>query len=221
MGLIRILLAVIVAFLGAAAVDLVIFDKEIAVGLLSDAKTNLQREYEERIKLQAAEVLRRNNIWQAAENAAQCEANGKCGSGRANRGPIYQAAKQLANTLKEEYKAADSELIALKSEWEAKTKRLESTDISLSRAGLLTRLQALHDYITVHPMAALTWALFLGLMLLMELMVVIVKFAFKETVDDKLELIREEVSEVKGKSYLEALKSPVAGAHQLLATTYH
>jgi hypothetical protein len=57
---------------------------------------------------------------------------------------------------------------------------------------------------------------FFFLVLAMELMVVFVKLVFGETVDDRLDRIREELSRHKAESYLEAMTSPLAGARMLL-----
>ena len=67
--------------------------------------------------------------------------------------------------------------------------------------------------------ALVAWLLFFVLVLSMELMVVFVKLVFGETVDDRLERIREQLSRHKAESYLEAMTSPLAGARGLLESS--
>jgi hypothetical protein len=54
------------------------------------------------------------------------------------------------------------------------------------------------------------------LVLFFELMVVLTKLVFDETVDDELDLIREQISQQKARAYMEAVTSPVASAKNLL-----
>lgn len=51
-------------------------------------------------------------------------------------------------------------------------------------AGILMRVQALHDYLLHNRLAAGLWAVFFLFVLLLELSVVLAKFAFGETTDD-------------------------------------
>jgi hypothetical protein len=68
--------------------------------------------------------------------------------------------------------------------------------------------------------AFVAWLLFFALVLFFELMVILVKLVFGETVDDRIEAIREQVSHQKAEAFLEAMTSPVAGARRLLDATY-
>lgn len=58
-------------------------------------------------------------------------------------------------------------------------------------------------------------------MLFFELMVVLSKLVFGDTVDDELENIRERISQQKARAYLEAITSPVAGAQALIAASHN
>ena len=54
------------------------------------------------------------------------------------------------------------------------------------------------------------------LVLFFELMVVLTKLVFGETVDDELDQIREQISQQKARSYMETVTSPMASAKRLL-----
>ena len=56
--------------------------------------------------------------------------------------------------------------------------------------------------------------------LFFELMAVLAKLVFGETVDDELDQIREHISQQKARAYMEAITSPVAGARNLLEASY-
>ena len=58
------------------------------------------------------------------------------------------------------------------------------------------------------------------LVLFFELMVVLSKLVFGETVDDELDQIREQISQQKARAYMEAVTSPVTNARQLLESAY-
>ncbi len=58
--------------------------------------------------------------------------------------------------------------------------------------------------------------MFLSLVLFFELMVVIAKLVFGETVDDELDRIRESISQEKARAYKEAITSPVFGAREMV-----
>jgi F0F1-type ATP synthase membrane subunit b/b' len=67
--------------------------------------------------------------------------------------------------------------------------------------------------------AMVAWLLFCALVLFMELMVVFAKLVFGETVDDRIDRIREQLSRHKAESYLESVTSPLAGARGLLESS--
>lgn len=86
---------------------------------------------------------------------------------------------------------------------------------------MLARVQALHEYTTHNTVALVAWVLFFTLVLFLELMVVLSKLVFGDTVDDELDSIRERISQQRAQDYLEAVTSPVAGARALIAASYN
>ena len=86
----------------------------------------------------------------------------------------------------------------------------------IGESGLLARIEALHQYTMENNAALVGWSLFFALILFFELMVVLAKLVFGETVDDKIEAMREELSKNKAEAYIEAVTSPLFNARQLL-----
>ena len=97
---------------------------------------------------------------------------------------------------------------------------LYASPLVLQRAGLLSRIEALHQYTLSNRVAFAAWVLFFTLMLFFELMVVLVKLVFGTTVDDQIEAIRERISHEKATAYLAAVSSPVGRARQLADASY-
>jgi hypothetical protein len=214
----RILIGFVIALLGASAVDLVIFNREVSLQLQEAGETKIKAEFDKAIATQQVAANQSKIDWFNAQEAANCEANGTCGSKIRNVGPVYRELSRHAEFLRKQYIAAQAKLdhLAMK-----KTDALEdwrSTSRATDQAGLLARIEALHHYTTNNCVALATWLLFFSLVLFFELMVVLVKLVFDETVDDKIEGIREQLSQYKASAFLEAATSPVANVRQLLHT---
>ncbi len=108
----------------------------------------------------------------------------------------------------------------LKSEKTQSIKDFRASSSAFEQAGLLTRIQALHEYNMNNTAALVAWLLFFLLILFFELMVVLVKIMFGKTVDDQIERVREAVSAHKASAYEDAMTSPLKNAKQLLTSTY-
>src|SRR5207244_1860310 len=130
-----------------------------------------------------------------------CEANGTCGSRIRSVGPIYRQLARQAEALRQDYESAQSKLVALQSERAQALKEWMASDRAVREAGLLARLQALHQFTNRNPAAVAAWSLFFALVLALELTVVLTKFAFGYTVDDRIAAIREEISHWRAKTY--------------------
>lgn len=213
---VRLLIGVVIAMLGATSVDLVIFQKEVAQELRASEADRLASDFDVALEHQHQKVEHAKEDWLRAREAANCEANGTCGSRVRSVGPVYKELARQAETLREDYVAAQSKAQALAAERSQAVEELRGSDKAIKEAGLLARVQALHSYIRSNHAAFVAWALFFTLMLLMELLVIMTKIGFGSTVDDHLESIREQLSRSKANAYLEAVTSPVASARQLL-----
>ena len=83
----------------------------------------------------------------------------------------------------------------------------------------MSRLEALHQYTTHNTMARVAWLLFFALVLSFELMVVIAKLVFGETVDDEIGRIREEIIRHKAREHGKSATAPGADVRRLLERT--
>ena len=215
----RFAIGVVIAVLGASTVDLVIFQREVNQQLVKDGKAEIATRYALEIDRQREIVEARKSDWAKAEAAAACEANGTCGSKKPSVGPIYRELVRRSAVLRGDYVAAQKSLEEISAENAAKIAAW-TPKAAGETAGLLARVEALHQFIQGNTYALVAYALFFMIVLFFELMVVLVKLVFKETVDDELERVRESVSEHKAKEYLKAATSPVAGAKRLLESAY-
>lgn len=212
----RLVIGLVIAVLGASAVDLVIFEREIALQLRTAGLVRITAEYDRALGQQQAVVSQKKADWMAAQAAANCEADGTCGSRVRSVGPVYQKLAQQALVLRQDYERAQARMEALAEERQSELNAWRDSPKALEEAGLLSRVEALRHYTMNNTAALVAFLLFFFLVLAMELMVVFVKLVFGETVDDRLDRIREELSRHKAESYLEAMTSPLAGARTLL-----
>ena len=213
----RLMIGIVMAILGACTVDLVIFDKEIAHQLRAAEGVRINAEYD-RLLVSQTQIIAQNKLdWFKAQEASNCEANGTCGSRVRSVGPIYRELSRQAKVLRQEYFSAQNKLDELS---EKKSLELAAASSNASReAGLLARVEALHQYISSNNAALVAWILFFSLILFFELMVVLVKLVFGETVDDQIDKIREDISRHKADVYGKTMTSPVASAQKLLEQT--
>lgn len=218
-GAFRLLMGLVVALLAASAFDLVVFKREIAAELRAERQRAVKLEYRTRAKELEARIAERKRDWEVAQVAANCEANGTCGSGRASIGPIYAELARQADWAREQYVLATGEREHLAiSRGRALARAARRAE---AEAGLLERLEALHAYARGKPVALAFWGLLFCLMLSVECMVIVVKWACGgKTVDDFIEETREVASRLHAESYLRALQSPCRAANELIEATY-
>lgn len=216
---VRVLMGLVIAFLGAATVDLVVFDREIVQQLNRAAFEQLAAEHDAKLAAHAKLVDQRKSDWLRGQQAANCEANGTCGSKVRSVGPVYRELARQADFLRQEYLATQAQSQALDHDKALALARLRANPPSPSEAGLLARLQALHDYVTQNRAAFVAWGLLFSLVLFLELVVIFTKMAFGKTVDDEIEELRETISRHKAQEYVNTMLSPVTRAQNMLAQT--
>lgn len=215
----RIFIGLIIAILGASTFDLVIFEKEIQMQLQETTKLKISAEYGKSIAAQIQLAQQRKTEWMTVQQAANCEANGTCGSKQRSIGPIYKAIAHQAEFLKNEYLIAENQTSELIKQRDLKL--ANDPERVTNQSGLLARIEALHQYTMQNPAAMIAWALFFLLILAFELMVVLSKLVFAETVDDEIDRIREQVSQDKAKRYLNFITSDTAQSQRLLQDAYN
>lgn len=217
----RLVIALVVGIIGSAGFDLVIFDKEINEQLKVSEYQKLSDRYKILIDSQAAEVEERRNQWKLAEGKAQCEANGTCGSGVRSIGPVYREAKRHADVLRADFQRAEQQLQTIKANFVFDSNALETDGTISSSAGLLARIKALHQYVFTDAVTFAAWVILFLLVTCIELMVVFVKLAFGETVDDQIARLKEQVRIHKANRYASAVMSPYAEANELMNSIHH
>lgn len=216
----RVLIGVVISVLGASTVDLVIFDREITQQLREAGEARIQTDSDKAADAQRQAVAQKKADWLKIQEAANCEANGTCGSKIRNVGPVYRQLSRQAEILRADYMAAQAQLEQLGGQRAHTLAQWRAAPLAVEQAGLLARVEALHKYTTHNTAAFVAWLLFFTLVLFFELMVVLAKLVFGETVDDELDQIRERISQQKARAYMEAVTSPVAGARHLLEASY-
>lgn len=212
----RALLGVVISVLGASAVDLVIFDREIMQQLRKEGEAYIQIESDKAAEALRQVVEQKKTDWLKMQEAANCEANGTCGSRIRSVGPVYRELSRQAEILRSEYMRSQTQLEELGVQKTRDLTQWRANPQAGEHVGLLARVEALHKYTTHNPIAFVAWLLFFLLVLFFELMVVLAKLVFGETVDDELDQIREQISQQKARTYMDAVTSPVAGAKYLL-----
>lgn len=216
----RVIIGLVIAVLGATAVDLILFEREITEQLNKSGEVNLIAEHDEKISLQSTEVGQKKTDWMTAQEAANCEANGTCGSNIRSVGPVYRALARQSELLRVEYMNAQEQLQSLKLAKDQDLIAWRTTPRAASTYGILSRVEALHTYTIERTAALIAYALLFALVLFLELMVVFSKLVFAETVDDELDAIREKISQRKARDYQEAVTSPLARAQNLVQASY-
>jgi hypothetical protein len=212
----RVLIGLLMAVVGSAMVDLVLFDREITSKFQIQAEHRLQAQQRMVLRTQAERAEEARTLWLSSKAAANCEANGTCGSGIRSTGPIYRELVAQAEIARTDYLQAAAKLEFLEESARKELQALRENGVETSGIGVLARLEALHDYILNTQMARLMWWMFLLLIVSMELMVVFVKVVFPATADDLIFEVNEAISAQKARDYRAAVISPLFGARQLL-----
>lgn len=216
----RVVIGVVISILGASTIDLVIFEREISEQLQRDGETRLVAVHDTLVQSQVTVVAQKKIDWFNAHEAAACEANGTCGSRVRNVGPVYRELARQTKLLHREFSDAQDRLAYLQAQKAEALSQWRSQPPSTDTAGLLAQVQALHTYTTANTAAQIAWSLLFVLILFFELMVVLSKMVFGETVDDVLDRMREDVSHHKAREYLDAITSPLALARSMIADVY-
>ena len=215
----RIVIGLVIAILGASSVDLIIFEREITAQLQVNARKQVLDEFDQKAASIKLSIDQKKSDWQRAQDAANCEANGTCGSRLRSVGPVYRELARHAEALRKDYLIEQQKYEILNSKKLEDLESFSTLEKVNSKAGLLSRVKALHEYTSQNTIAFAAWLLFLLLVLFFELMVVISKIVFGETVDDELDRIRESISQDKARAYKEAITSPMYNARELVYAT--
>lgn len=219
LAVMRGLIGLLTAILGACTVDLFVFDKEITSELYSQASLMQKTEHERLVRVQRSEIERARAQWNEARTTAACEGNGTCGSGVRSAGPLYRELLAHAAKLRSDLDRAIAKLDQMEASHAHQQATLTPASVKVE-AGLLNRLHALHTFVWRDPMALGLWVTFFLFVLLLELSVVFAKFAFRDTVDDLIARCQEAALEHQANGYLDAVRSPLTEAKLRLGVVY-
>lgn len=212
----RLFIALLTAVLGACAFDLVLFAPEIEGQIRTEAREKVEKHYEARLSKQETQVSQKKADWLTAQEAASCEADGTCGTRRGGPHKVWREKDRQAKQLRQDYLDAAQALRNLHAEMDTKVSEMATATSVLNDAGLLARLEALHRYTVHHPAAMAAWLMLFMLMVGLETVIILIKHAFGETVDDHIERSRERLHRHQVSEYVEARFSPEARARLLI-----
>jgi hypothetical protein len=212
----RVSIALLAALLSACALDLCLFASEIRSQLHTDREQVLIAQYDEQLSRVSHSVERARSDWETAQSNENCEANGSCGSHRSLPGTIWQLLHAQTLARRDDYLRAQRARNDLEAAKAAAIDALMTSDSIVRDAGLLRRLDALHRYMQGHPAAFTVWLMFFALIVLIELVVLAVKASFGETVDDRIDALRDRLSDYKATEYVEALTTPAGRGRYLI-----
>lgn len=216
---VRFVMGIAIALIGASAADLALFEREIEAQLHNKEEMRIQAQYEKRIDSIKAAVMQKKRDADSARKAANCEADGTCGSRTKNIGPVYRALDEQAKMLWQEYLEEKKKLESTEREYENERVHARRSHEPIENAGLLARIEALHSFIWDNLTAALSWSVLFLLVVLFEMMVVIAKWSFPDTIDDQLEAFSDQIARHKAERFCKMLTSPFAEARELLEET--
>lgn len=189
MFLARFVLTLLMSALGACVFDLVVFEKDIKVELRAKEAAAYVQQMQPEIERKAAEVQAKEKAWNDALGKANCEADGSCGSGKRSTGPIWRELKRQADEKREDYRAAAEGLEAFKLQVQADSGN--KGERAVAEAGVLKRLQALHEYINANKPALAWWVVLFLVIMLLEASVLLAKYAGGKSIEEKLHELRE------------------------------
>lgn len=213
----RILLGFAIAAIGAIAMDLVIFksdvDNKVTVykGVHLDSLANsIETNYSEDLKNERNLFEMSLNNYKIAETNYKDEMQGKKGnsSGLIGNGSISTKLEHLMNTAHDAYLKQEESLKSLESTKNLKIEnQLSEAKSKFNSNGLLIRIKALNALIKEDSNLRTIYWLFTGLLFLMEFIVIIAKLGSKKSIDEQVELFRDEATGLKLQQYRSILNS--------------
>lgn len=207
----RIILGLIVAFIGSISLDEVVFKNDIdnQVALykqvyIDDAIKNVEVKHKKSIALQQQIVNRKSNEWTKSLTDAKGEADGTSGSKVANVGAITALKMNIATVQKQDYLTEQFKLDFLKNNLEKeRTTAIITSEKNFKGNALLIRIRAMAELLGKDTFMLIVYALFTAFLFLIEFLVVIIKLCSKNSIDEDLEKAREKLIRFKTQKTLE------------------
>src|SRR5258706_4111298 len=110
----RVGIGLVIALIGAGAIDLVVFDREVVQQLRESHEQRVRVLHEKALIAPLGKLVRARQEWMQALASADCEADGTCGSRARNLGPIYRELVRQVDIFRADYERALAEVERLK-----------------------------------------------------------------------------------------------------------
>ncbi len=211
----RILLGFIVASLGSISLDEVIFKNDIDNQVASYKEKNVDQalngvtaSFQNQIQLQQMLVAQKANTWNKSLNDVKSESDGTGGSHQRLVGPITKLKKEVAEKQHADYNQENTKLDALKKNFEqAKLQARIDASNEFKGNALLIRIRAMFELVLNNGYMLLVYVLFTVFLFCLEFLVVLIKASSKNSVDEELEKVRDELIRIKADKVLIAAKA--------------
>ncbi|MBF8149264.1 DUF4407 domain-containing protein [Winogradskyella sp. F6397] len=212
----RILLGFAIASMGAIALDLVIFKSDVDnkvntfKGIYLDSIHNhLENKYHKDLE-DKRNLLKTTFInYQNAEMNYKDEMQGKEGnsSGLAGNGSISNKLENIMDVAHATYLKQGNTVKVFESNKILKIEEaLNEAESKFNPNGLLIRIKALNELVQEDSNLSKIYWLFTGLLFLMEFIVIIIKLVSRKSIDEEVELFRDEVTLTKLQQYRSILQ---------------
>lgn len=210
MAIFRFGFAFLSAVLGAVALDMVIFEEDIAnyqTKKAEDISGVKKAEYLDKHSAEQAsflaEVQRLTEAERSAKSAYMDEMDGKIG--QSGYGPRAKKKEQAWDLSRKELESAKEQLLETQNRLKAEAKGYAETMSDPGQKTLLGKFRDFHEFVFSDRYALTGYGLFFILMLMLELFLLVYKTGARKTVFDKM-LLREEEMTLAEIASMESLK---------------
>lgn len=189
----RFVLTLAIAVIGGGVVDAIIFHGDIVVRLVELAQVQQQQESAVKIRRQEIVVERSKADWDESLRKLDAEIDGTGGSGHKGCAAICQQLKRQADDKHADYVAARAALAAVLERADHDRAALQGPDAVPPPAGLLGRLEALHDVLRASFAARVFWWALTVFVMLAESSALLAKLTGGDTLEERLDALHETV----------------------------
>ncbi|WP_100629761.1 DUF4407 domain-containing protein [Algoriphagus formosus] len=200
--------AIISTLLGSLAIDLALFQGDLAEyrqEKMMEEKTRAISEYKEREKGEIlAMVSRKSELEKAEEELGKlhvAEMTGQGGSGKAGPGKISDAIEKKQAQKQDEIEELDRKIATKKDQLDIDATTYADQKIVKRQDALLSQLKDLHDFVLKDGMSIAIYGVFFFFILLLEVFFILYKSATGDTTFDQLLQSEEDYHLQKLQSY--------------------
>jgi hypothetical protein len=185
--LLRLSLGLIISFVASIFIDQLIYKNEIDEESTLILKQNIAEKYD--IPVLRKDMENKYNIWQVSEKSANDEADGKSGSQTIGLGKIAQQKIKSSNANELEYANAK---IKYENSLNQQNNDMKNINEIISTS-FLTRIKALENVLKKDNSLKFYRLGFTFLIILIESLVVIIKFSSKQSIDEFIQSRKEKL----------------------------